>query len=53
MDLKLIHVSNMGALSPQQNRRHFVDDTWKCLVLTKKFCILIKMSLMCDLGDQF
>ena len=40
LDLKLIHVSKMGALSPQQNRRHFADDTWKCFVLTKKVLYL-------------
>ena len=30
---------------PGQNGRHFADDSFKCIFVNEKFCILIKISL--------
>ena len=30
---------------PQQNGRHFPDDNFRCILVNKKFCIFIKISL--------
>ena len=30
---------------PGQNGRHFADDSFKCIFVNEKFCILIKFSL--------
>ena len=35
----------VNTLSPKQNGRHFVDDTFKCIFLNKNVRILIKISL--------
>ena len=30
---------------PGQNGRHFADDIFRCIFMSEKFCILIKISL--------
>ena len=30
-----------------QNGRHFADDDFRCILVSEKFCILIKISLKC------
>ena len=30
---------------PGQNGRHFADDTFRCIFVNEKFCVLIKISL--------
>ena len=42
-----VFVSYNYTSRPRQNRRHFADDTFKCIFLNGNFWILIKISLKC------
>ena len=37
--------TKINSSPPGQNGRHFTDDIFRCVFVTEKFCILIKISL--------
>ena len=45
MVLRNIQRFSVNSSPPAQNGRHFADDTFGCISLNEKFCIMIKMSL--------
>ena len=41
----LQHIHVMMSSPPGKNGRHFSDDSFKCIFVNEKFCILIEISL--------
>ena len=35
----------LNSIPPEQIRRHFADNIFRCIFVNEKFCILIKISL--------
>ena len=40
-----LNTSNVNSSPPGQNGHHFADDTFGCIFVNEKFCILISISL--------